>query len=99
MQSTSQLNQDELSRIGQASLQLFFNPPQPDIHKISRLISPDAPKKYIKQLEQLEKGACLAKGTFKNEYGVTFHNTVKKVTIPDASTLFKSQALDKLSKP
>lgn len=87
MQSFSQFDKDALSRLGQASLQLFFKPPQPDIQKVSKLICPDNPKKYLKVLDQLEKGTCLAKGTMETSYNVIFPNDIKKIMIQDRFTV------------
>ena len=83
----SQLDADELARLQNASLKVYFSPPEQELSNIASSLSKDHnEKKYWEQkLGSLKKGQCIVHGPVLKENGDLSHNTVTVVDIVSLS--------------
>lgn len=61
-QSLSTLGSDEVSRLQNSSLKMYFKPIETDIKDMSRYIDSTNPNDYIDRLSNLKKGECIVVG-------------------------------------
>lgn len=76
-----QFEPDEIRRLQQAALQLYFRPASSDIKSISKAVGNDIHQNEC-ILESLRQRECLVKGTYLTEAGNIVKNTVIKILIP-----------------
>ena len=78
-QSISTFNNDEIPRLQQAAVKLYFQPTESDIRKISGFIDSNDKTAWINQINKLKKGTCIITGDRVKPDG-TFGSALPAVT-------------------